>query len=328
MKLLDFVRENEHLLNKDNVFVILDDKNKSIMHYALYKKDDIEKAVYLYVNIFTSIKLTKIEDDDLPLYYKMMEINEDNIITLSRKEYIQFHKKSIKETVKNNKTENYYKLISFMRKNAGSLCSTMHKVAMFIGIAATDEDYYYVSVYNDNGNIKFSFDSCCGDIYLIDKKDYTKKEYDLIKFVKDNKYKIIEQIDSFDNDVIINGVNFGNKNSFKKYKDNSLSIILNLYRNYLGKDNKCIKILEDKLIELNDDILNAYVIKLLNKIIQEYYHYYKPLPIELKNYYYENFYNKVKNKLRYSSKKIYNKEIRNYVLNICKALNKEFKKIK
>lgn len=324
MKLLDFVKKNEHLLNKDNVFVVLDDKNKAIMHYAIYRKDDLEKAVYLYHNIFVSIKLTKIQDDEIAPFYKKMEINENNVINISREEFVQVHKKSIKESLKNDNSENFKHLISFMNKNAGSLCRDIAKNSMFIGITSTDEDFYYLFVQNDNGKVKFHFSSCCGSIDIIDKKDYTKEDYDLIKFVKANKYEILRQIDLFESEVMINGVNFGDNFSYKKYKDTSLSTILNLYRHHMNKDTKCIDILEDILNNLDDDRLNSIVISLLNKVIQEYYHFYNPLPTELKKYYYESFYNKVKSKIDYGCKKIYNDKVRSYVRNVCKTLNKEF----
>ena len=112
MKLLDFVKKNEHLLNKDNVFVILDDKNKTIMHYAIYRKDDLEKAVYLYFNIFTSIKLTKVQDDEIAPFYKKLEIDENNVINISRKEFVQVHKKSIKEKPTGKNFQSAYYLIT------------------------------------------------------------------------------------------------------------------------------------------------------------------------------------------------------------------------
>ncbi len=44
------------------------------MHYAIYRKDDLEKAVYLYFNIFTSIKLTKVQDDEIAPFYKKLDM--------------------------------------------------------------------------------------------------------------------------------------------------------------------------------------------------------------------------------------------------------------
>lgn len=318
MKLIDFIDAIKNTMFKDDIYCIVNNKLKPIIIYAIYKHNETNQ-IMLYFNDIHSQPIDELSD-----YYKMLDINMENIIIVKRDNWSNFLKKSIKNSIKNDKMIKNLK--SDITKNGGKIVYIKDEPYILIGVSSTDEDYYYILVKTDDEykNAMLRFSSCCCKLTFKDNDYLTIKENNLCLFVNENKSKIINQLNNLTSDVIIR-INFGdNKNHFKNHKNNALATILDKYKKYynnITKESNLI-ILDKILNKINDDFINNKIIILLNEYIREYENFYIPLDIKYKNYYQDYFRTKLGNILNKHLNTIDDSEVKSYVFAICRTIDK------
>lgn len=324
MNLIQYIKTNKKRFTLDNIFCYIENKKRPIIKFALYRNPK-DNEIYIYENILHSTCLTD-DEDMLSCYYRTMNINIKNIKELSRDKWSNMLKKSILNSI-NKQSETYIDLVNEINTNGGNLVYLKGKmqgeIGMLVGASSTDEDYYYVLIYKKNNEIHFIYDTYCHRLEYVNENSYGKKEYELINFIKNNQLDIINKIKNMENDVMVTKIVLDkSKHHYKQYKNNSLHITFEHCKSFFNKNPKCIEVLEDKINQLNDPILNSRIIKLFNRYINEYSVYYKPLDKKLKIYYKEFFIQKLNviltNEIRY----VTDNNIKSYIIAVWKTMNK------
>lgn len=318
MKLFEFIESIKDKMSKDDIYCIVNNKLNPIIIYAIYKHNKTNQ-IMVYFNAVHSNTIDELSD-----HYKMLDINMENIIIVKRNNWSNFLKKTIKNGFKDDKFVNELK--SDITKNGGKIVYIKDEPYILIGVSSTDEDYYYILVKADDEykNAMLRFSSCCCKLTFKDNDYLTIKENNLCLFVNENKAKIIDQLNSLTNDVIIR-INFGdNKNHFKNHENNALDIILNKYKKYYNNitEESNLIILGKILNKINNDFINSKIIILLNEYIREYENFYIPLDTKYKNYYQDYFRTKLDNILNKHLNKIDNSEVKSYVFAVCRTIDK------
>ena len=330
MKLIDFIKENKDKITLDKVYCYFRDKKKGIMQFALYRDLKDTNMIYMYQDIFTKQCFT-VDEKDIPLYYKAMEIEPNNFIITSRNQWVQLYKKSIKNSIDKNSSE-YQRLLREIIKHGGQIVKLKlhnnNEKGVLIGITSSDEDYYYVIAYQKDNEVNIIFDTYCSNLDYINENEYVNDDYELINFIKNNRPYIVNYINNLETDVMITPIITNrNKVHHKIHKDNALVTTFEHCNSFFDRPSKCIEVLNDMLSTLNNSNINSIIIRLLNHYITEYSLYYKPLNNYLKNYYKETFNIKLNNILIKYTKNIEDDNIVSYVTNICNTLKKQFFKI-
>ena len=205
IKLIDYIKNNIDKLSNGNILCYITNDIKDVMNFALYQKDD---KLYLYFNCLYSFEIDLNDNDN---YYLNKTINEELFVEIKSDEWVTFLKKSIENSI--NKNSKIYKSITNEAKfNGGRLVKIRNNtIGMFVAETSSDEDYYYLVVYEENNEIKLSLETACGNLNYIMTKDYSDKEYELINFINLNKQTIIDKINSLPTDVVLNGIHFNKK---------------------------------------------------------------------------------------------------------------------
>lgn len=326
MKLIDYYNNNKDNFTEEKVVCYFENKKKSKIRFAIYK-DSKENKIYLYYDYYKQFCLD-CETDDIPYYFKNIEVIPENFIITTTENWIKLKKKSIKDNL-DKESKTYQDLMKFFINNSGKLAYSKGKQekGLFVGITSTDEDYYYLILNKKDDEVNYLFSSCCGSLNFVDENEYTKNDYDLIDFLKQKKSDIIKHINEFNDDVLITPLVLykdRKKPHYRQYKNDALQITFNHCNKIFDKSSKCIEVLQDILAKIDNPQINNCIIKLLNTYITEYGIYYKPLDKKLKNYYKETFIKKLNDIFESHIKYIKDEKIISYVTNICKTLNKVF----
>lgn len=169
--LCDFACNIQHNnLASYNSFMVYDDKINigmifylkrygrfAVKMYGIYGIKYVEDSRYLINTYFNSEDLTVIYSDS----------NGEDFIDI-------FHNMIKKEILSKNETSNIYHIIKDFKKNKGKLINDYSGTNVFLGIVASDEDYYRLYL-SENGELELY--SCVGKYEIINDKKIYKEFY-------------------------------------------------------------------------------------------------------------------------------------------------------
>lgn len=223
MKLKEYVNSIKDRINKKNIFVYVEkikdeeyclltlyqeDKEQYNRIFLLPQKTNKEENTEIYVG-FTS--LFRFPIDEISSYWlEEYDFNPDGFIEMTKDKYEDWITDKMRKNVERWKIkhpEQFEQYKEEINRNGSKIYYQKHDNTywILIGVASTDEDYYWVLV-NRKGELIFY--SCVGHIPFMDEeKDKSNYECKLLKeYLNENKKEIKNKLNNLKQIVIFDSI--------------------------------------------------------------------------------------------------------------------------
>lgn len=202
MTLYDYIIQNEDKIRNTPALAYIatsPDDGYRFIEFVLFQSSKDKKIKYQQNELYVC------EFSDEYNLFRITEVDPENFVEMTLDEYTAKKKADIKyfvdEKLKYEKSVPS-QCIAMVKEDGGKFTYDCGKtLKKFIGISATDEDYYYVLIDKD---LKLTGSSCVGALKFVPESEKTQE---LDKVIKENKDYILQKLentnDYYFTDIII-----------------------------------------------------------------------------------------------------------------------------
>lgn len=206
MKIKEYINTIKNKLTKDNIFSYYEEFDSRKFRTLSIFLDEKSNKPYIW---FDSLFVVDAENE-LNEYWKNLDFNPDNFIETTRDEWLILLKKEIQDWIndlKSKKPQEFERYREHLEKDGGKIIYEKYNntYQAFIGVAASDEDFYWVCIDRKG---KLTYHTCVGYLdFITEKDDKTGYEYKLLKeYIKKNKENIKEILKNTKYDIIFDTI--------------------------------------------------------------------------------------------------------------------------